>query len=77
VPIHIHPDLEALLQARAEAAGITVDAYIERIPRDDQAAEEELETLALEGLNRSSDRTRPKYHVAGSKCAWALFKIFF
>lgn len=49
--IAIHPDLEARLRARAEAEGLTVEAYIERIARDDQQAEEELEALALEGLN--------------------------
>ena len=51
MPITIHPELEAKLRARAEAAGVTVETYIERIARDDQAAEEELEALALEGLN--------------------------
>ncbi len=49
MPITIHPDLEAKLRARADAAGISVETYIERIARDDQAAEEELEALALEG----------------------------
>ena len=49
--ITIHPELEARLRARAEAAGVTVETYIERIARDDQAAEDELEALALEGLN--------------------------
>jgi len=49
--IAINPDLEARLRARAEAEGLTVEAYIERIARDDQQAEEELEALGLEGLN--------------------------
>ena len=51
MPITLHPELESKLRARAEAAGITVETYIERIALDDQAAEEELEALALEGLN--------------------------
>ena len=51
MPITIHPELEAKLRARAEAAGVSVETYIERIARDDQAAEDELEALALEGLN--------------------------
>lgn len=29
--ITIHPDLEARLRARAQAAGLTVETYIERI----------------------------------------------
>jgi hypothetical protein len=49
--ITIHPELEAKLRARAEAEGISVEAYVERIARDDQQAEQELEALALEGLN--------------------------
>ena len=51
MPITLHPGLEAKLRARAEAAGVTVETYIEQIARDDQTAEEELEALALEGLN--------------------------
>ena len=50
MPITIHPDLEARLRARADAAGVTVETYIERIARDDQAAEDQLEALAIEGL---------------------------
>ncbi len=49
--ITIHPELEARLRARAEAEGLTVEAYVERLVRADQQAEEELEALALEGLN--------------------------
>ena len=49
--ITIQPELEARLRARAEAEGLSVEAYIERIARDDQQAELELEALALEGLN--------------------------
>jgi hypothetical protein len=49
--ITIHPELEARLRARAEAEGITVEAYVERIARDDEQAEKEIEALALEGLN--------------------------
>jgi antitoxin ParD1/3/4 len=49
--ITLHPELEARLKARAEAEGLTIEAYIERIALDDQQAEDELEALALEGLN--------------------------
>ena len=49
--ITIHPELEMRLRARADAEGLSIEAYIERIAREDQQAEEELEALALEGLN--------------------------
>ncbi len=49
--IALHPELEALLRARADAEGITVQAYVERIAREDEEAERELEELALEGLD--------------------------
>jgi len=58
MPITIHPELEAKLRARAEAMGVTVEKYIERITHDDQAAEEELEALVLEGLD-SGDPIEP------------------
>jgi hypothetical protein len=50
VTITIRPDLESKLRARAEIEGLTIEAYVERIARDDQQAEEELEASALEGL---------------------------
>lgn len=49
--ITIHPELEARLRERAAAEGVTVEAYVERIARDDEQAERELESLALDGLN--------------------------
>jgi hypothetical protein len=49
--ITIHPELEARLRARADAEGLTLEAYVERIARDDEQADQELEALALEGLN--------------------------
>jgi hypothetical protein len=49
--ITLHPELEARLRARAEAEGTTIEGYIERIARDDQEAERDLERLALEGLD--------------------------
>ena len=49
--ITIDPKLEAWLRERAESAGLTITAYLERLVHSDQAAEQELETLALEGLN--------------------------
>lgn len=49
--ITIDPKPEALLRERAEAEGLTVPAYLERLVRADQSAKEELESLALEGLH--------------------------
>ncbi len=49
--ITIPPELETRLRARAAAEGLTIEAYVERIVRADQQAEDELESLAMEGLN--------------------------
>ncbi|MEJ1935360.1 hypothetical protein WDZ92_34625 [Nostoc sp. NIES-2111] len=49
--ITLEPKLEARIREKAEAEGLTVEAYIERLVGANQAAEEELESLALEGLN--------------------------
>jgi hypothetical protein len=49
--ITIDPKLEARIREKAEIEGLTVDAYVERLVNADQAGEEELELLALEGLN--------------------------
>ena len=49
--ITIDSKLEARLRERAEAAGVSVGDYVERLVKADQAAEEELESLAVEGLN--------------------------
>ncbi len=47
----IDPKLEARIREKAESEGLTVSAYVERLVGADQAAEEELESLAREGLN--------------------------
>jgi antitoxin ParD1/3/4 len=49
--ISVHPDLEAKLRQKAEAEGLSLDAYVERLLRSEEQADEELERLALEGLN--------------------------
>lgn len=49
--ITIDSKLEARLRERAEAVGLTVAAYVERLVNADQAAEGVFESLALEGLN--------------------------
>ena len=49
--ITIDPELEIRLRERADAEGLTIEAYVERMVRADQQAVDELETLAMEGLN--------------------------
>jgi len=49
--ISITPELETKLRARAEAQGLTVEAYVERLVRAEQEGENELEALALQGLS--------------------------
>jgi plasmid stability protein len=49
--IIIHPELESMLRARAAAHGVSVEVYVERLVRADQKIEDELESLAMEGLN--------------------------
>jgi hypothetical protein len=49
--ISIHPELETKLRARAEAQGLTVEAYVERLVRAEQEGDDELEALALQGLS--------------------------
>jgi hypothetical protein len=49
--VTINPSLAERLRQKAEAEGITVSAYVERLVSADQAADDELEALACEGLN--------------------------
>ena len=49
--ITIDPKSEARIREKAEAEGLTVEAYVERLVSADQIAEEELESLGHEGLN--------------------------
>ncbi len=49
--IAVHPELESKIRSRAEAQGLTIESYLERLVRADQQGTEELESLALEGLN--------------------------
>jgi hypothetical protein len=49
--ITIDPKTEARFRARADAAALTVEAYIERLPDARESAVDEPEGLALEGLN--------------------------
>ena len=56
--ITLNPELESKLLDRARAEGIKVEAYLERVIESDEQAENEIERLALEGLN-SGDPIRP------------------
>lgn len=49
--ISIHPELETKRRTRAQAEGLTVDAYLERLQRAEQSAEDEPTALAFEGLD--------------------------
>ena len=49
--ITIQPALEARLREKAEAQGVTIEAYVESLLRSEEQAEDELEHLALEGLD--------------------------
>ena len=49
--ITIDSKLEARLREKAAAEGVTISAYVERLVNADEAAEHELESLSLEGLN--------------------------
>ena len=48
--IRIPPELEPKLRARAEAEGISVEAYVERTLSADLDPAQEFEHLALEGI---------------------------
>jgi hypothetical protein len=63
--ISIHPELESKLRARAQAEGLSVEAYLERLVRAEQSAEDELTALALEGLDSGElIEPRPGYWEA-------------
>lgn len=47
----IDRDLETKIRAQAEAQGLSVEAYLQRLVQADQEGAKELETLALEGLH--------------------------
>jgi antitoxin ParD1/3/4 len=49
--ITVDPKLESKLRERADAEGLSITDYVERLVNADQSAEEELESLVLEGLD--------------------------
>jgi predicted DNA-binding protein len=48
--IRIPPELEPQLRARAEAEGITLEAYVERALHADLESDQDIEKLAVEGF---------------------------
>lgn len=56
--ILLNPDLESRLRARAQAEGLSVEAYLDQLLKAEQQAEEEIEALALEGI-RSGEPITP------------------
>lgn len=49
--ITIRPPLETELRARADAEGITVEAYLERVLRSEEDGLIEIEELTMEALH--------------------------
>lgn len=49
--ITLNPELETKLRARAEEEGLTIEAYLEHVVQTSQDAEDELQSLAWEGIN--------------------------
>ena len=49
--VAIRPELETKIRVRAEAEGLSIEAYLEHLVHADQRAEDELEALALEGID--------------------------
>ncbi|HLZ13670.1 MAG TPA: hypothetical protein VKP58_13875 [Candidatus Acidoferrum sp.] len=47
----IRPDLEAKIREQADAEGLSVEAYLERLVAGERDGLDDLEKLALEGLN--------------------------
>jgi hypothetical protein len=72
--ISIHPELETKLRTRVRAEGLSVEAYLERLLRAEQSAEDELTTLALDGVH-SGDPIEVWPWILGSQASrvrWTL-----
>ena len=48
MPITVHPDLEAKIRARAQAEGLTVEAHVERLIREEDSEIAQTEALLEE-----------------------------
>jgi hypothetical protein len=49
--ITLDSKLEARLRERASVRGLSIESYVERLLSADQAADDELQELALDGIN--------------------------
>ena len=63
MPITVHPNLEAKIRARAQADGLTVEAYVERLIREEDSEIAQTEAL-LEEAAASGE------HVALTEREW-------
>ncbi len=63
MPITVHPNLEAKIRARAQAEGLTVEAYVERLIREEDSEIAQTEAL-LEEAAASGE------HVALTEREW-------
>ncbi len=61
--ITVPAELEKKVRDRAEAAGLSVETYLEQLVRGDQQGVEELEELALAGLDSGSP-------IKAGPCYW-------
>ena len=64
--ITIDPKLEASIREKADAEGVSVAAYFERLARADQAAEEELGSLVIQELQLRLAQATGKKNIAAS-----------
>jgi len=63
MPITVNPNLEAKIRARAQAEGLTVEAYVERLIREEDSEIAQTEAL-LEEAAASGE------HVALTEREW-------
>jgi hypothetical protein len=63
MPITVNPNLEAKIRARAQAEGLTVEAYVERLIREEDSEIAQTEAL-LEEAAASGE------HVALTDAEW-------
>jgi antitoxin ParD1/3/4 len=71
--IRIPPELENKLRVKAQEEGLTIEDYLERLISADEEAEQELTSLALEGIESgeplevTSDYWQSKHRRLGER----------